>query len=377
MEVLFFISAGFILYTYLVYPLVMIIWGSLLPKRVRKRYHPVPLSVVLAVKDEEINVKTRIENLLAQDYPEDLVEVVVVSDGSRDRTVELAKGMEDARVKVIECPDPVGKSGAINIGVAHASHDIIVFADARQTFDENVFAELTSVFFDDDVGAVSGELVIERGIGSEVHEGVGLYWRYEKLIRRMESAAESVVGATGSIYAIRRALFEPLAEHTLLDDFLVPMRIVLAGRRVVFIRSAKAHDLSSSTASNEFRRKVRTLAGNFQAVALERRLLDPSKNKILFQFVSHKLARLFVPYFCLLALFTSAALPGDFFRLAFALQIGFYAVGFLTLTPVGKTRLGAIARISWMFLVLNAAAVMGLHVVLTGRDRQVWAKIRG
>ena len=235
MEALFFISAGFIVYTYVVYPLVIYVCGTLFPRAVEKRYQALPLSVVLAVKNEEINIKTRIENLLAQEYQEDLIEIIVVSDGSTDRTVELARAFEDERVKVIESPTPMGKSGALNIGVEHASNDIIVFADARQKFGDNVFAELVAMFYDESVGAVSGELVIERGISSEVHEGVGLYWRYEKMIRHKESAVDSSVGATGSIYAIRRELYRPLAPHALLDDFIVPMRIVLlTGDRIPF-----------------------------------------------------------------------------------------------------------------------------------------------
>jgi cellulose synthase/poly-beta-1,6-N-acetylglucosamine synthase-like glycosyltransferase len=373
-EILFYVSAGFICYTYLVYPLIICLLGTVLPKRVEKRYQALPLSVVLAVKNEEINVKTRIENLLSQDYEEDLIEIVVVSDASSDRTVELARAINDERVKVVESQEPVGKSGALNLGVEHASHDIIVFADARQKFGDNVFAELVAMFYDDKVGAVSGELVIERGIDSEVHEGVGLYWQYEKLIRHKESAVQSSVGATGSIYAIRKNLYKPLPEHTLLDDFVVPMRIVLQGYRVIYIRSAKAYDLSSSTAAQEFDRKVRTLAGNFQAVAIEKQLLVPWKNKIFFQFVSHKLARLLVPYFCVLALISSGLLAGGLFRLAFLLQIAFYAGGLLNLTPVGSSKAGALFRVSWTFMVLNAAAVKGLVVFLTGKDQKIWKK---
>jgi biofilm PGA synthesis N-glycosyltransferase PgaC len=351
---------------------LIVLWGTWFPRRVSKRYETVPLSVVLAVKDEEINIKTRIENLLSQDYPEELVEIIVVSDGSTDRTVELARAFDGDRVKVFESATPIGKSGALNIGVSQASNEIIVFADARQRFGENVFAELASMFHDESVGAVSGELVIEPGVGSEVHEGVGLYWSYEKLIRRMESNADSTVGATGSIYAIRRRLFVPLADHTLLDDFVIPMRIVLQGSRVIFVRSARAYDLASSTSRQEFTRKVRTLAGNFQAVALEKALLNPLKNRVFFQFMSHKMFRLFVPYFCALALVASAVADGTFYRIVFWLQVVFYAAGLLNLTPIGKSPVGAVVRLAWTFIVLNAAAVTGLWVFATGRDRRIW-----
>jgi biofilm PGA synthesis N-glycosyltransferase PgaC len=374
MEALFLVSVAFIVYTYLFYPLVIFLWGTLFPRRIEKSYQRVPLTVVLAVRNEESNIEARLEDLSAQNYPADLVEIVVVSDASTDRTVELARRFEGDRVKVLELARSAGKSGALNAGVVAATNDVIVFADARQRFGDNVFAELAAVLADERVGGVSGELVIEPRGGSDVGQGVGLYWRYEKLIRRMESASGSVVGATGSIYAIRKGLFVPLPEHTLLDDFVVPMRIVLRGYRVVFERLARAYDISSATAAQEFARKVRTLAGNFQAVAIEKRLLDPFRNPVFFQFVSHKLARLVVPYFCIAALVSSGLVAGAFFRTLFALQLVFYGLGLLNLTVIGRTWIGVFTRVSWTFIVLNAAAVAGFWVFVTGRYRTVWKR---
>ena len=375
MTTLFFVSVAVVLYAYVIYPTVIVVWANLFPRRVEKRYRQVPVSVVIAARNEETNITARLENLLAQEYPLALLEIIVISDGSTDRTAELARLFTTRGVKVIECSAPVGKAAALNIGVASASHGIIVFGDARQRFSPNAIAELISAFHDDRVGAVSGELILLRGDDvSDVHDGVGLYWKYEKLIRRSESAVGSVVGATGSIYAVRRNLFVPLAPHTLLDDFLVPMRIVLAGYRVVFIRAARAFDLTSSTAAREFSRKVRTLAGNYQAMMLEPRLLSLRANPVLFQFVSHKVLRLLVPYFCIAAWVTSALLPGPFFAAAFALQTLFYMLGILNLTPLRSARGAGLFRVPWTFIVLNAAAVMGLWVFLTRQERMVWRK---
>jgi cellulose synthase/poly-beta-1,6-N-acetylglucosamine synthase-like glycosyltransferase len=350
MKLVFYISVAVIGYAYFLYPAIIVVWARLFPRRIEKRYRHVPVSVVMAARNEEANISARLENLMAQEYPRALLEVVVVSDGSTDRTAELARQFANHGVNVIECSSPVGKAAALNIGVA-------------------------SVFHDESVGAVSGELILLSGEETgEVHEGVGLYWRYEKLIRRSESAVASVVGATGSIYAVRRRLYEPLEPHTLLDDFLVPMRIVLAGYRVIFIRAARAFDLSSPTAKREFARKVRTLAGNFQAVALEPRLLSVRANPVMFQFVSHKLLRLVVPYCCVAAWVTSALLPGPLYAAAFALQTLFYFLGVLNLTPLKTSPVATLFRISWTFIVLNAAAVMGLWVFLTRQERMVWRK---
>lgn len=374
---LFFASIAFLVYTYCVYPLIIYLWGSLAPKRVNKRYATVPLSVVLAVRNEERQIEARIANLLSQDYPADMIEVIVVSDGSVDRTVEIARDIDDPRVRVLETDGPSGKAQAVNMGVASASHDLIVFADARQRFSDNALAELAAMLQDPSVGAVSGELIIRKGKESDVQEGVGLYWSYEKMIRRKESEVDSVVGASGSIYAIRKELFRPLPPNTLLDDLLTPMRVVLQGRRVIFVRSAKAFDWASESASREFARKVRTLAGNFQALAFEKALMNPAKNRIFFQMVSHKITRLFAPYFMVTALATNLFLDGSFYQLTLALQLLFYSLVLLRFTPLVTLRVGGFVRVAWTFAVLNAAAVVALWVFVTGRDKVVWKKSRG
>jgi len=374
-ETIFIVSALVVAYAYVIYPVIVVVWSRLSHRRVERRYRQMPVSVVIAARNEEANISARIENLLAQEYPRELLEIIVVSDGSTDRTAELAR-LYAGQVQLLECATPVGKATALNIGVAAATRDIVVFADARQRFSPNAIAELVSVFHDPAVGAVSGELILVAGeeVG-EVHEGVGLYWKYEKLIRRSESAIASVVGATGSIYAVRRALYVPLAPNTLLDDFLVPMRIVLAGYRVIFLRAARAFDFSSATAAREFSRKVRTLAGNYQAVAMEPRLLDPRVNPVLFQFVSHKLVRLVVPYFCLAAWVTSAMLMQQpVYRVLFVVQTLFYTMGLLNLTRFKSARLAAMPRVSWTFTVMNAAAVAGLWMYLTRDDHEIWRK---
>ncbi|HXV12879.1 MAG TPA: glycosyltransferase, partial [Candidatus Krumholzibacteria bacterium] len=175
MKLVFFISIATIVYAYLLYPAIIVVWARLFPRRVAKRYRQVPVSVVIAARDEEANISARIENLIAQEYPRALLEVVVVSDGSTDRTAELARHFANHGVNVVECSSPVGKAAALNIGVATASHGIVVFADARQRFSSNAIAELVSMFHDETVGAVSGELILLSGddVG-EVHEGVGL-----------------------------------------------------------------------------------------------------------------------------------------------------------------------------------------------------------
>jgi poly-beta-1,6-N-acetyl-D-glucosamine synthase len=199
-----------------------------------------------------------------------------------------------------------------------------VFADARQTFARSALRALVANFSDPGVGAVSGELILLDEQGREAADGVGLYWRYEKWLRAMESGIHSMMGATGAIYAIRRDLYRPLPENTILDDVMTPMSIVIRGWRAVFDPSARAFDRVASAAAVEYTRKVRTLAGNYQLLALMPALLLPWRNPVAFQFVSHKAGRLLVPY-CLAALLLSNLfLWHGVYPLFLAAQAGFY-----------------------------------------------------
>ena len=196
-----------------------------------------------------------------------------------------------------------GKPLALNAGVEAATGDILVFADARQQFCPDALVELAANFDDRRVGGVTGELMLDcegtESIESTIGDGIGLYWKYEKWLRRKESAVWSTLGATGAIYALRRRLWTPLPADALLDDVLAPMRAVMAGYRVVFEERARAFDRTSPDAAAEARRKTRTLAGNYQILAQEPRLLVPILNPVWLQYVSHKIGRLLVPW-CLL-----------------------------------------------------------------------------
>jgi cellulose synthase/poly-beta-1,6-N-acetylglucosamine synthase-like glycosyltransferase len=379
-------------YTYCLYPALIAFWSRFRPRPVRRAAgHEPTVSVVLAVWNEAANLERRVANLLDQHYPPDKLEIVVVSDGSTDATGDVLRRLADgeSRLRSLLLSDNAGKAVALNEGVAAASGELIVFADARQTFAPDAIARLAENFADPRVGSASGELELldappdpsaepAAGSGVGVAANVGLYWRYEKWIRRNESAAGSMLGATGAIYAIRRHLYRPLPPGALLDDFLTPMRIVLGGRRAIFDGRAVAADRVSTRAGQEFRRKVRTLAGNFQAVAAEPGLLFPWSNPATWwQLWSHKLLRLLVPW-ALLALLPATLLAGGpAMGLLAAGQILFYLLALagwlaerrgrpLMLKPVG---------LAYTFVVLNLAAAVGLIAWLRdGSGRGVWRK---
>lgn len=336
MKALYWVSAIIVLYVYAGYPLLLAAWAGLQRSRPRTSC-PVVLpsvSIILAARDEGERLRARIDNLLALDYPAHLREIIIVSDGSRDNTADVLTGYGDA-VKAILLPEPGGKAAALNAGVARAERDVLVFADARQRFAPDALRRLVEPLADPRIGGVSGELLLDAepgaappDAGSPVAEGMGLYWRYETWLRQRESDVGSMLGATGAIYALRHERWRPLPVETLLDDVLAPMRAVLDGYRVVLAPGARAYDRSSADAETEQRRKVRTLAGNYQLLRLEPRLLVPFANPVWLQFVSHKLGRLLVPYALAALLVSNIALAdaGLFYGATLALQVAFYVL---------------------------------------------------
>jgi biofilm PGA synthesis N-glycosyltransferase PgaC len=325
-EALFWTSLSCIVYVYVGYPLLLIVWRRVAPRPVHKRYQEPSVSLVVAMHNERANARLKMENCFELDYPADKLQVIVSLDAPTDGTDALLRDYAAGRVDVVHSPIRIGKAAALNSGVAIATGEILLFADARQQFDKRAVRELVANFADESVGSVSGELLFLDEQGKETSDAVGAYWRYEKKLRAMESDIHSVPGASGAIYAIRRELFVPLCPETILDDVVVPMKIVLGGKRAIFEPAARAYDVASQNPELEYQRKTRTLTGNYQLFAEMPELLVPWRNPIFAQIVSHKLGRLIVPY-CLATLFISNLfLLHGFYLAVFAGQILWYVL---------------------------------------------------
>lgn len=349
---------GVLTYTYAGYPLLVHGLSRLRSRPGRTADIEPRVSIVLAAHDERAHLRAKLEGLLALDYPADKLEIIVVSDGSTDGTDDIAAELADRGVILERVERPSGKPTALNRGVARATGELIVFCDARQRVSRGALRALVRRFADEDVGAVSGELHMPG------ERGPGVYWRYEAFIRARESDLDSLVGATGALYAIRRKLFRRLPADSLVDDMFTPLQIALRGYRVVFEPGAALHDVEA-TPGGELARKARTLAGNFQVLVHLPQALHPLRNRLFFQLVSHKLLRLVCP-FALVGLFASNVLlvitfaPG--WPLYVATLAGQLAVYGLALRGAwAGERAGKLARISHTFAVLNLAAVEGLR----------------
>jgi poly-beta-1,6-N-acetyl-D-glucosamine synthase len=370
----FWAAAAIIAYCYFGYPAWLWLRSRCWPRPVRAAPHTPSLSVVMVVRNEAAVLERKIQNLLAVDYPPELSEVVVVSDGSTDASHRILNYYAaDRRVRVILNADSRGKAAGLNDAIAAARGEIVVFTDARQQIERNALRLLASQFADPLVGCASGELMLGEPDSGEVIRGVGLYWRIEKFVREMESASGSVVGATGALYAVRRELVVPVPAGTILDDVYIPMHVARRGFRVIFVPSARAWDLADQGAGNEFSRKVRTLSGNYQLVQLAPWLLSRS-NPLRFEFISHKLFRLLAPFGLVAAFFASLALAQlRFYWIALVMQLAFYALSVISVTKLAKGPLARVADAAGTFVVLNSAALVAFVKFITGR-RVAWVR---
>jgi biofilm PGA synthesis N-glycosyltransferase PgaC len=366
----FWVSIAALLYTYLGYPLAIWLLANLRNRNVSKAPIAPKVSVVIACHNEASNIEARIKNIAESDYPKDRLEIIVVSDGSVDGTVEAARRAVE-RARVLAYSQRLGKAAALNLGVSQATGDVIVFTDARQRFDPRAIKELVANFADVKIGAVSGELVLGSN-GSQIGESVGLYWKYEKWIRKSESRFDSTIGATGAIYAIRRQLWPTIPLGTILDDVYVPMQIAFGGHRVVFEERAIAYD-STGSAAREFSRKVRTLTGNYQLCQLMPQLLKP--HRLFVQFCSHKLLRLVAPIFFLVVFAANIALAAQqqgalFYQASLMAQALFYIA---VIAGGCLNRSVPLLNLAYGFSLMNLAALVSLFYFLLGKH-DVWVK---
>jgi cellulose synthase/poly-beta-1,6-N-acetylglucosamine synthase-like glycosyltransferase len=334
-EILFWSLIAVVVWCYAGYPLFISARARFRPLALRPSQSAEPqpyVTVVVAVRNEGATLARRIDNLLQQQYPAERLDVVVVCNGSKDGTEEIAQMLSrrNSRVSVVVSPAERGKAGAIGMAVAEAAGEIIVFADARQTFALDAVARLVEPFADPVVGAVTGRLLVRPADLASV-EGVRMYWGMEPRLRDAESRSGSVVGATGAIYGVRRSLFPVIPPNLILDDVYVPLSIALGGSRVVMAADAIAFDEPAHDQKAEFARKRRTMVGNIQLVRALPALLSPVRNPLFFRFVSHKLLRLLSPFCFVGLLLVSAVLPGPVYGAFFLGELALYILGIIGL----------------------------------------------
>jgi cellulose synthase/poly-beta-1,6-N-acetylglucosamine synthase-like glycosyltransferase len=315
------VSVSALLAIWLGYPLVVAALAAVRRERPRGVDGALPtVTVIVATRDDAATVGRRVENALAGDYPPDRLSVVVALDAAGALATPAQLAALGPRVRVVVGDAPGGKAAALNAGVRAATGEVLVMADTAQTFSIGAIRALVEALGVPRMGAVSGQLEIvahgrRRSLGD-------YYWLLERWLRRNEGRVHSTIGVTGAIYATRARLWTPLPEGLILDDLYVPMRLVLAGHRVGFTAAASAADARVVAASQEYRRKARTLTGVLQLCAWLPGVLNPLRNPVWMQFVFHKLLRLLTPYLVLATLLGLTLAAAEYFGRTFFVAVG-------------------------------------------------------
>jgi len=338
------------------------------------RYRPT-VSLVIAAYNEETVLRQKLDNSLALDYPRDCLQIIVASDGSDDRTNAIAREHAAAGVVLHAIPQRGGKTCALNLTVPRASGEVLVFSDANTMYRPDAIWRLVRHFVDPTVGAVTGDVRLV-GSAEQYAPSEGLYYRYERWLQRLESRLESVIGADGAMYALRRRAYAPVPASVIVDDFVISMNVALAGYRVIYDPEAVAIERGTLSSAEEYRRKVRIVAGGLQALMGRQGVPSFTQPLLLWCYVSHKLLRWLMPLLLIAAFASSAALAHDvaFYAGAFAAQVALYAAAVLRWGGVAGFRSGSAGAVPYYFCLVNGAALAGLWRALRRTQSVTWRR---
>ena len=383
-ELVFWCAALLLVHTYFLYP----VWLFALegaaqvlhniralrtgpPPRHGESEGPLPrVSLVVAAYNEASCIREKLQNSLALDYPSDRFEVLIGSDGSTDGTDALVQQCTDERVRLSSAAR-AGKTTVLNRCIPVAQGEIVLLSDANTMIEPEAVRRLVRHFDNPEVGAVCGQLRLFNPTKAEYEEST--YWAYESLIKLYEGKRGAVVGANGGLYAIRRSLFQQLPPSTIVDDFVIPLRILEKGYKVVYEPEAVAHEETTEDYDKEFGRRARIAAGNFQSLRLVPGLLSPLAGFPAFAFWSHKLLRWCAPALMGLALLANLfLLESVLYRFTLAGQVFFYTLAFLGKHGVLKGSARRFASVAYYFVTMNMAIAVGFWRFLRNTQRAAW-----
>ena len=361
------------LYILVGYPVLLSRWRKFGPPIKKDLEYRTTVTAVLAVYNGEAFLARKLDNLLGLDYPAELLDIVVVSDGSTDATDSIVQAYSDRKVRLVRVPH-AGKAAALNAAMQHATGEILLFVDVRQMFDLQALRHLVANFADSTVGGVTGELCFVHSDRVGEAADIDVYWRYEIWARQRHSLIDSIFNTTGCIYALRRSLAEPIAPDTLVDDAIIPLRAFFRGYRVVIDTEALAFDYGVIK-GGEFRRKMRTLGGVWQTWVRMPQLFT-SANRMRMHFLPHKFGRVALPWLILIGVGATFALPDTSVRTSL-LVIALVVVALAALDPLlpKKFFLRHISSPARSFVVLNAASLLAVLVFVVPPER-LWKPTR-
>ncbi len=378
-QVVFIVAVALIAFIYVGYPVLIFVISLAFRRPVRRDDITPRVSVIIAAYNEERDIKAKLKNTLALDYPRDRLEIVVASDCSTDRTDEIVREFSKLGVILYRQPERFGKTIAQNRAVKVSSGEILVFSDATTMYEPDAVRKIVRSFADPEVGCVAGQLIYVDAASSAVGKGCRSYWGYEKFLRSCESHVGSLIGVSGCLYAVRRTCHARLAGD-MIDDFVIATQIHLQGLLTVYDPEAIALEDTNNRSRDEFRMRVRVIKQTISALRRYREALNPFRHKMFaIQMIAHKALRYAAPFLLIAALVSSGLGSGSDgrLRLAFLGQVALYGVA--VIGWIGerlKIKLGPLA-IPYYFALVNAASLVAIFKALYGQTYIVWEPIRG
>lgn len=379
---LFWLSIGLIVYTYALYPIILLVWYRLLSSKPAVPADHLPtVSLLIAAHNEESTIEAKIQNVLDIDYPVDKIEVLIGLDGCTDTTLQILKKHTYSHIKVIEFIERRGKSAVINDLAGRAENDILVFSDANTTYNRETVRKLVRHFKNSEIGGVCGKLRLIPYNRNASSVGESVYWQYENMLKLMEGSIKTTIGATGAIYAIRRSLYKNLpVDQIVMDDFLIPLAVVSQGYRVIFDTDAVGYERTTASMDHEFSRKVRIGIANFVGLNEIRSLLSPRWKFVAFALWSHKVIRWLVPLFMISILLSNICLllmtESPLYLATFGLQALFYGLaGIGYVLDRYNLPLGVLGY-PYFFVSMHFALLLGLIKFMQNERQPMWRVFR-
>lgn len=384
MEILLWLLFGLVVYAYAGYPLVLAAIGALHPRKIARAPIEPSVTVVIAAYNEEKDIARKLDMVLALDYPADRRQVIVASDLSTDRTHEIVEGYAGRGVELVVLAERQGKTAGQNLAAKHARGEIIIFTDATTEVAPDVIRRLVEPFADPQVGCTGAALEYKSAGGTAVGKGGGLYWRYEKRVKEMESRANSLIGVSGALYAVRRDLYVPISPD-LISDMVIALDIFSGGHVTIYVPEAYAFEETHERADREFTMRTRVAVRSINALVHRARLLNPLRAGFFaFQLWSHKVLRYLVPELMIGVLLLSLVLAFQaehprvqFYQGFAALQVlGYVAVPALYLLLRRLNLRTGVLSAPFYFILANAAALWALVKYLRGERAVTWKTVR-
>ena len=388
MTVFFWIAFSVIFYTFIGYGIVLYV--MVLIKRIifgrKKQAYPSEsnwptVSFVVAVFNEEYILEEKVANSIALDYPKNLIEFVFVTDGSSDNSPEIIQKHKE--IKLLHQPQRKGKLAAMERAIKHTKGEILVFSDANTILNTSSIKEICKHYQQQNVGAVAGEKKVAVGTQDDAAGSESLYWKYESKLKEWDSELNTVVGAAGELFSVRKDLYVPVPEDTLVDDFMISMKIAAKGYKIVYEPDAYATEFSSENVKEEYKRKVRIAAGGMQSIIRLGKLLLPFPYPGLwFQYVSHRVLRWSITPFLMIALLLaniSIVYVGNeslIYPTILILQLLFYGFALIGWYFEHKSIKIKIAFIPYYFCMMNQAVIAGIFRYFRGKQSVSWEKAK-